>query len=176
LAADDAQKAKGPDVEGPGPTSEEAISRRRLFQRVAAIGGGAMAVFYLGVAVDLLLPPPAKAAVFQDLGPLSAYPLESPTLKPWTGGGYQDAVFVIRHAQGTPTVFDFHCPHLECAVRWLGAANEFACPCHGSTYNIKGQHTGGPAPHGLWYHAVQVRGTNLWVGGQTGANAGNASV
>jgi Rieske Fe-S protein len=156
--------------------ASDRLTRRGFVEWLIGIGTGAVGVFYLGTAAAMLKPPPAKAATWQDVGPLSKFPLETPTLATYTGEGVEDGIFVIRHAQGAPTVFDFHCPHLECAVRWIGAANEFACPCHGSTYNLRGQHTGGPAPHGLWYHAAEVRGSDLWVGGETGANAGTARV
>lgn len=152
------------------------VSRRRFLNWLIGVGSGAVAVFYAVTAVALLKPPPTKAAKWQNLGPVHKFPLEEPTLVLYTGEGIQDGVFVIRHAQGTPTVFDFHCPHLECPVRWINGAHEFACPCHGSTYNLQGQHTGGPAPHGLWYHTTEVRGTDLWVAGENGKNAGNAHV
>jgi menaquinol-cytochrome c reductase iron-sulfur subunit len=41
------------------------------------------------------------------------------------------------------------CPHLGCRYTWSDAANKFACPCHGSTYDSLGAHTAGPALRGL---------------------------
>jgi cytochrome b6-f complex iron-sulfur subunit len=155
------------------PNESEPMSRRGFFEWLVGLGTAAIAIFYGGTAIAMLKPPPVRTAKWQNLGPVEKFPVESPTLAVYTGEGFTDGVFVVRHKQGDPTVFDFHCAHLECPVRWIGAANEFACPCHGSTYNILGQHTGGPAPHGLWYHTRQVRGGDLWVAGEHG-HAGNA--
>jgi Rieske Fe-S protein len=149
------------------------MTRRGFIEWAVGLGTGAMAVFYLGAAFELVKPVPASKAQLQNVGPLAGFKLETPTFVTYTGGGVEDGIFVVRHAQGSPTVFDFHCAHLQCPVQWVAGANEFACPCHGSTYNVRGEHTGGPAPHGLWYHYTEVRDGNVYVGGIEG-NAGNA--
>jgi Rieske Fe-S protein len=46
-------------------------------------------------------------------------------------------------------IFSPICPHLGCRFNWVDASNKFACPCHGSQYNLDGTHTAGPAPRGL---------------------------
>lgn len=149
------------------------MTRRGFIEWAVGLGSGAMALFYLGSAFELVKPAPPTKASIQNIGPLSGFPIEKPTFATYTGEGIEDGLFVVRHATGNPTVFDFHCAHLQCPVEWVGT--EFACPCHGSTYNILGQHTGGPAPHGLFYHLVELRGGNVYVGGETGAYAGNTA-
>ena len=47
------------------------------------------------------------------------------------------------------TVFSPICPHLGCRYTWIGAANRFECPCHGSQYTNIGEHVAGPALRGL---------------------------
>lgn len=37
------------------------------------------------------------------------------------------------------------CTHAGCAVVWVEERNQFACPCHGSTFNMLGQVLKGPA-------------------------------
>lgn len=44
------------------------------------------------------------------------------------------------------------CTHLGCTVNL--AETGYACPCHGSTYDLEGFNTGGPAPKPLVYFQV----------------------
>jgi cytochrome b6-f complex iron-sulfur subunit len=44
------------------------------------------------------------------------------------------------------------CTHLGCTVN--GVETGYACPCHGSTYDLEGKNTGGPAPRPLVYFKV----------------------
>jgi menaquinol-cytochrome c reductase iron-sulfur subunit len=41
------------------------------------------------------------------------------------------------------------CPHLGCRFDWNKGAQQFLCPCHGSTYTKFGKHMAGPANRGL---------------------------
>ena len=41
------------------------------------------------------------------------------------------------------------CPHLGCRFNWDKEAQQFLCPCHGSTYTKFGKHMAGPANRGL---------------------------
>jgi menaquinol-cytochrome c reductase iron-sulfur subunit len=41
------------------------------------------------------------------------------------------------------------CPHLGCRPLWNDSANRFQCPCHGSQFDIDGEHVAGPAPRGM---------------------------
>jgi len=44
------------------------------------------------------------------------------------------------------------CTHLGCTVNAVETG--FKCPCHGSTYDIDGRNTGGPAPLPLIFYQV----------------------
>lgn len=44
------------------------------------------------------------------------------------------------------------CTHLGCTVNAVETG--YACPCHGSTYDLEGFNTGGPAPSPLVYFQV----------------------
>jgi len=44
------------------------------------------------------------------------------------------------------------CTHLGCTVN--AAETGFKCPCHGSTYDLNGKNTGGPAPAPLVYFRI----------------------
>jgi len=55
-------------------------------------------------------------------------------------------VFVEREKDGVSAISGV-CPHLGCVVQKTGGG--FACPCHGSQFNDKGDVIAGPAPRGL---------------------------
>lgn len=44
------------------------------------------------------------------------------------------------------------CTHLGCTVNAVDIG--FKCPCHGSTYDLDGRNTGGPAPSPLVYYKI----------------------
>lgn len=44
------------------------------------------------------------------------------------------------------------CTHLGCTVN--SAQTGFKCPCHGSTYDLDGRNTGGPAPRPLTHFKI----------------------
>jgi cytochrome b6-f complex iron-sulfur subunit len=44
------------------------------------------------------------------------------------------------------------CTHLGCTVNMVETG--YACPCHGSTYDLIGRNTGGPAPQPLVFFQV----------------------
>lgn len=49
------------------------------------------------------------------------------------------------------------CTHLGCIVNWDEAAQEFACPCHGSRFDNAGAVTNGPARQPLERKMVVVK-------------------
>jgi cytochrome b6-f complex iron-sulfur subunit len=144
---------------------ENRPTRRRFLEWFLGLGTGVLAILYGGVSAVALWPPAPSGAKLQNLGPLSSFPVGQPTFAIYTGEGTQDGVFVVAQPSGPPTVFDFHCTHLQCPVSWTAGANEFICPCHGSTFNTQGQVTGGPAPRPLHHHQAEVRDGDVWVGG-----------
>jgi cytochrome b6-f complex iron-sulfur subunit len=48
------------------------------------------------------------------------------------------------------------CTHLGCTVNAVETG--FKCPCHGSTYDIDGKNTGGPAPRPLIFYEIYKGG------------------
>jgi Rieske Fe-S protein len=65
-----------------------------------------------------------------------------------------DVIIVAQPSAGTYVAFSAGCPHQCCIVSFNAAHTEFVCPCHGSTFDIAGQVSGGPAPNGL--HPLSV--------------------
>ncbi len=49
------------------------------------------------------------------------------------------------------------CTHLGCIYPWSDAAGIFACPCHGSQFQLTGDYIAGPAPRALDRFAFEIR-------------------
>jgi len=48
------------------------------------------------------------------------------------------------------------CTHLGCTVPWVEKERTFACPCHGSTFDITGNVIEAPAPRALSIYPITI--------------------
>ncbi len=75
---------------------------------------------------------------------------------------FPEAKMVVRRVGNRLAAISTVCTHLGCTVN--PSDTGFDCPCHGSTYDDRGQVTGGPAPKGLaWYRINQMPSGELVV-------------
>lgn len=56
------------------------------------------------------------------------------------------------------------CAHLGCPVRFVQAAGNFICPCHGGVYDFVGKRIGGPPPRPLDRFQTRVRDDKVELG------------
>lgn len=70
---------------------------------------------------------------------------------------------VVINSAGTYAAFSLVCSHLGCLVKWEGEKNQFLCPCHGATFDAKGNVLSGPPPTGLEPLAVEVKQKEVWI-------------
>jgi Rieske Fe-S protein len=56
------------------------------------------------------------------------------------------------------------CAHLGCPVRFVQAAGNFICPCHGGVYDFEGKVIGGPPVRPLDRFQTRVRAGQLEIG------------
>ena len=143
-------------------------SSRRRFLGWAVGGLSTLGAALVGMPVLGMLLAPAlqqrHKETWVDFGPVDAIPFGVPRMLTATArqrDGWYDqtvrrAVWVVRSEQAGLTVFGPRCTHLGCAYRWDAGRNQFACPCHGGTYAITGEVTGGPPPHGLHKLAAKI--------------------
>jgi menaquinol-cytochrome c reductase iron-sulfur subunit len=61
----------------------------------------------------------------------------------------EKSIYVIKGADGTPSVLTAICPHLGCSVQWNDANDHFKCPCHNGIFTIDGKYVSGPPPRDL---------------------------
>jgi len=95
--------------------------------------------------LDYQSQPPAPTEF--DLGPASAYAPGSRTVLP------QVPAVLIRTETGF-SVISLVCTHLGCTVE--SKSDGFACPCHGSRYDLDGKVTRGPASKSLAELRVEI--------------------
>ena len=69
-------------------------------------------------------------------------------------------ILLARPTATSVVAFSSVCTHQQCTVEPDG--KQFACPCHGSTYDaFTGKNTGGPAPSPLKPFAVKISGADV---------------
>jgi len=67
----------------------------------------------------------------------------------WRSSTQQNGVYVVPTGGGQLKVLSSVCPHLGCAVRWVGKEDKFRCPCHGGTFTRAGVYVSGPPLRGM---------------------------
>ena len=55
------------------------------------------------------------------------------------------------------------CTHLGCTVPWVEKQKQFACPCHGSVFDITGSVQNSPAPRALDLFPVSIENNRVRV-------------
>jgi menaquinol-cytochrome c reductase iron-sulfur subunit len=162
-AADKQSAAEAPGVreptkpDPPGYFEGESMTRRRVFT-VAAQGLGGLA----GAAVLLPVVGFALAPLFhrgkerwEAVGPIGDFPPETYkavviTEVPGIGEAGKTTAYVRRGVEKLgekPNQFiaiSTRCAHAGCPVRFVQAAGNFLCPCHGGVYDFEGKRIGGP--------------------------------
>ena len=129
--------------------------KRRTFVRNAALGATGSVLAILGAGFGALMWP-NKTGAFG-----SVIPVGAGSIPPVDGVPYRNIpgkFFLVNTKDGLMALYS-KCPHLGCAVPWVGPADDphaFQCPCHGSMYNYEGDKTGGPAPRPMDYMAIAI--------------------
>jgi Rieske Fe-S protein len=72
-------------------------------------------------------------------------------------------LLIIRDSEKTIRIFNAHCTHKGCLVKYSAKDNRINCPCHGSQYDMNGNVLKGPAPRSLQAHAGEIDGNQIIV-------------
>lgn len=136
------------------PVANEAPPERRSFLRLAWIGVGVAALGEAAWIVASFLKPrketPKDAGSLVVAGPMESFAPGSVTAFP------AGKVYLVRLADGGFLALHRQCTHLGCSVPWDEAAGRFACPCHASAFDLRGEVLAPPAPRPLDLFAVRV--------------------
>ena len=130
-------------------------SRRKFMSWVAGLLG-TLAVFEAGwIAATFLGPrarraPPAEEPEFRIAGPVERF-------EPGSVTAFRDGHFyLVRLQDGGFLALHRKCTHLGCTVPWIADEQRFACPCHASAFDIRGEVLSAPAPRPLELFPVRI--------------------
>ena len=154
------QGAKGrlERADPPGYFEGESMTRRNaLIVAGQALGGGAVAIITLP-AIGFALAPlfEEEGDTWQAVGPVSSFSEETYrsvviTAVEGIGEAGKTTAYVRRAGpdedvagQEGFVAISTRCAHLGCPVRFVQAAANFICPCHGGIYDFEGKVLGGP--------------------------------
>jgi menaquinol-cytochrome c reductase iron-sulfur subunit len=144
--------------------------QRRDFVNIILVGLGSVIGLIIGIpAIGYLLSPAVKVQTEEawiPLGPLDAYPLDTPTLFAYTRtriNGWEKTVssygaYVWRFGEGDSElkVYSNFCTHLSCRVAWKQEASIYLCPCHDGRFDKEGEVIAGPPPRPLYEYETKV--------------------
>ena len=150
---------------------------RRDFVNIVLVGLGSLMGLIIGIpAIAYLLSPAVKVQeeeAWIPLGPLDSYPIDSPTLFPYTRtkvNGWEKTVnsfgaYVWCYGEGESeiSVYSNMCTHLSCRVTWQEDRTIYFCPCHDGRFNKEGEVVAGPPPEPLYEFETKVEEGNLSI-------------
>ena len=64
--------------------------------------------------------------------------------------------YLSRIEDGGCLALSRRCTHLGCTVPWVAEEGRFVCPCHASSFDLKGEVLSPPAPRALDLHPVRI--------------------
>jgi menaquinol-cytochrome c reductase iron-sulfur subunit len=136
----------------------ESMTRRTAFtvagQALGGVAGAAVALPAIGFAMAPLFE--EEGNTWQAVGPVTEFTEE--TYRPVVltiiediGAAGKSTAYIRKASSGEEltgeegfVAISTRCAHLGCPVRFVEAAGNFICPCHGGVYDFDGKVTGGP--------------------------------
>lgn len=122
---------------------------RRSFLNKLWIGLGVLSLLEFALLVIAYLRPSktglksGDSETIIEAGPVTKFPLNSVT------AFIRGKFYLCRLEDGGFLAVSRKCTHLGCTVPWLDKEKKFACPCHASAFDIKGEVINPPAPRPL---------------------------
>jgi cytochrome b6-f complex iron-sulfur subunit len=84
--------------------------------------------------------------------------------KPGSVTAFADGRFyLVRLEDGGFLAVNRKCTHLGCSVPWNAEQQRFACPCHASAFDIRGDVVNAPAPRPLDLFPVAIENGTVKV-------------
>ena len=178
--AEPADKNRGTTPEKPKPAGYfegETMTRRTVFgvgvQAAGALAVSVVALPTVGFALAPIFDEPEE--MWEPVGspddfPSDGYRQAVITIVAGVGDTGKSTVYIRRGSTDLdedPNEFiaiSTRCAHLGCPVRFVKAAGNFICPCHGGVYDFEGKVIGGPPVRPLDRFQTRVRGDLVEVG------------
>lgn len=170
-------RVKLPPAEPRGYFEGESMTRRHVFTVASQVIGGVAAAAVVLPVVGFAVAPLfmrgeerwEAVGAATDFGP-EDYKQVVITETPGIGEVGKTTAYVRRGSEAfdeDPNEFiavSTRCAHLGCPVRFVQAAQNFICPCHGGVYDFLGKRIGGPPVRPLDRFQTRVRGGQVELG------------
>ena len=130
-------------------------SRRGFLGRLWLLLGGVALAETVWVASEFLKPRRRRKNDADDGGVIVAGPVDR--FEPGSVTAFQQGRFYLARLQdGGFLALSRECTHLGCTVPWVGEEGRFICPCHASSFDLRGEVLSPPAPRALDLHPVRI--------------------
>ena len=135
--------------------SESRPTRRSFLNILWIILGGVALAEFVAVAFAFLRPHKSKARGAKAdsiiiAGAVDGFAPNSVTA--FVRGKF----YLARLSDGGFLALSRTCTHLGCTVPWVAKEMKFACPCHGSAFDITGKVINAPAPRPLDIYPITI--------------------
>ena len=135
--------------------TDQPESSRRKFLGKLWLGLGAIALIEL-VGLVLTYLRPGKPRGSDDTGTVVEAGAVEKFLPDSVTAFVRGKFYLCRLEDGGFLALSRKCTHLGCTVPWVDKEKQFACPCHGSSFDIRGVVISSPAPRPLDAYAVSI--------------------
>jgi cytochrome b6-f complex iron-sulfur subunit len=123
-------------------------SKRGFLSRMMRLLGVVAVLQTSWIAFSTLAPGRRETARMDGPDVKTAGPIER--FEPGTVTAIPDGGFyIVRLEDGGFLALHRKCTHLGCSVPWDAEQNRFACPCHASVFDMRGDVVSAPAPRPL---------------------------
>jgi len=133
---------------------EPPTTRRSFLGKIWLWLGGLAILEGVWIATSILRPRRPVTTADRDeivvAGPVERFEVGSVTAFP--AGKF----YLSRIEDGGFLALSRRCTHLGCTVPWVAEEGRFICPCHASSFDIRGEVLSPPAPRALDLHPVRI--------------------
>lgn len=177
LSAEDRPRTTLPEAQPRSYFEGESLTRRKVFtvasQAVGGIAGAAVVLPVVGFALAPVFTRPKER--WESVGKIEDFNQETYRQVVFTeitgiGEAGKTTAYVRQGSEKydeDPTEFiaiSTRCAHLGCPVRFVQAAANFICPCHGGVYDFVGKRIGGPPVRPLDRFQTRVKSGHVELG------------
>jgi nitrite reductase/ring-hydroxylating ferredoxin subunit len=144
-------------------TGQKPDASKRSFLNKLWLGLGILALMeFAGLVVAYLRPSktrarPGEFGTLMEVGAVDQFPVNSVTA--FVRGKF----YLCRLEDGGYLAISRKCTHLGCSVPWVDNEKRFACPCHASAFDIRGEVISPPAPRALDIYRLFIENNILKV-------------
>ena len=142
--------------------SEAEPSRRSFLNILWIVLGGVALAEFVAVTVAFLRPRKLKAGGENADSIVTAGAVESFAPNSVTAF-VRGKFYLARLADGGFLALSRTCTHLGCSLPWVEKEMKFACPCHGSAFDITGNVIDAPAPRALDIYPITIENNIIKV-------------